>query len=109
AYVPPGTDSRADLRNNLRTAMQMLRSAGYNVRNGKLVHQASGQPLAFEILLHQKNFERIVLPFKENLEKLGIEVTVRLVDTSQYIQRVREFDYDMITQVMPQSDSPGNE
>lgn len=109
AYQPPTTEDRSDLRNNLRTAMQMLRGAGYEIRDGKLIHGESGEPLAFEILLHQKNFERIVLPFKENLEKLGMEVTVRLVDTSQYIRRVREFDYDMITQVLPQSDSPGNE
>ncbi len=109
AYQPPTTEDRSDLRNNLRTAMQMLRGAGYEIRDGKLVHGESGEPLAFEILLHQKNFERIVLPFKENLEKLGMEITVRLVDTSQYIRRVREFDYDMITQVLPQSDSPGNE
>lgn len=108
-YEPPSTNDRAGLRDNLRTAMKMLRSAGYEVRDGKLVHGETGQPLAFEILLHQKNFERIVLPFKENLEKLGMDVTVRLVDTSQYIRRVREFDYDMITQVLPQSDSPGNE
>jgi microcin C transport system substrate-binding protein len=83
AYQPPSTENRSGLRDNLRTAMQMLRSAGYEVRDGKLVHGESGQPLAFEILLHQKNFERIVLPFKENLEKLGMDITVRLVDTSQ--------------------------
>jgi microcin C transport system substrate-binding protein len=109
AYEPPATEDRSGLRDNLRTAMTMLRDAGYEIRDRKLVHSETGQPLAFEILLHQKNFERIVLPFKENLEKLGMEVTVRLVDTSQYIRRVREFDYDMITQVLPQSDSPGNE
>ncbi|MDY6799028.1 MAG: ABC transporter substrate-binding protein, partial [Pseudomonadota bacterium] len=108
-YQPPSTENRADLRENLRTAMKLLQSAGYVFRNGKLVHGETGEPLAFGILLHQQNFERIVLPFKDNLEKLGIEVTVRLVDTSQYIRRVREFDFDMITQVIPQSDSPGNE
>lgn len=108
-YQPPSTENRADLRENLRTAMKLLQSAGYVFRNGKLVHGETGEPLAFGILLHQQNFERIVLPFKNNLEKLGIEVTVRLVDTSQYIRRIREFDFDMITQVIPQSDSPGNE
>ncbi len=108
-YAPPTTEGQQGLRENLRTALQLLRSAGYAIKDGKMVHTETGEPLAFEILLFQKSFERIVLPFKNNLAKLGIDVTVRLVDSNQYIQRVREFDYDMITQVMPQSDSPGNE
>ncbi|GAA0839472.1 extracellular solute-binding protein [Marinobacter szutsaonensis] len=108
-YAPPTTEGQQGLRENLRTALQLLRSAGYAIKDGKMVHTETGEPLAFEILLFQKSFERIVLPFKNNLAKLGIEVTVRLVDSNQYIQRVRQFDYDMITQVLPQSDSPGNE
>ncbi|RBP19575.1 microcin C transport system substrate-binding protein [Marinobacter pelagius] len=108
-YTPPTTEGQQGLRENLRTALQLLRSAGYAIKDGKMVHTETGEPLAFEILLFQKSFERIVLPFKNNLAKLGIDVTVRLVDSNQYIQRVREFDYDMITQVLPQSDSPGNE
>tara|TARA_R110001599_G_scaffold64130_2_gene180122 strand:- start:687 stop:1244 length:558 start_codon:yes stop_codon:yes gene_type:complete len=89
--------------------MELLRSAGYEIRNGKMVHAETGKPLKFEMLLFQKTFERVVLPFKNNLEKLGIDVSVRLVDSNQYVQRVREFDFDMITQVFGQSDSPGNE
>ena len=108
-YTPPTLAEGQTLRDNLRIAMQLLREAGYEVRNGKMIHATSGQPLRFEILLHQKNFERIVLPFKTNLERLGIEVDVRLVDTNQYVQRVRAFDFDIITQVLPQSNSPGNE
>ncbi|MDO3722312.1 extracellular solute-binding protein [Marinobacter sp. chi1] len=109
AYAPPETDGQQGLRKNLRTAMELLKSAGYEIKNRKMVNVETGEPLAFEILLFQKSFERVVLPFKNNLQKLGIDVTVRLVDSNQYIQRVREFDFDMITQVMPQSDSPGNE
>ncbi|MDY6814284.1 MAG: extracellular solute-binding protein [Pseudomonadota bacterium] len=108
-YTPPTTEGQQGLRENLRTALQLLRSAGYVIKDGKMVHTETGEPLAFEILLFQKSFERIVLPFKNNLARLGIDVTVRLVDSNQYIQRVRQFDYDMITQVLPQSDSPGNE
>ena len=109
AYLPPDTGSGASLRDNLRTALKLLTEAGYQIKNGKMIHQETGKPLAFEILLFQKSFERVVLPFKQNLEKLGIDVSVRLVDSNQYIQRVRSFDFDMITQVLPQSDSPGNE
>ncbi|MDX1597528.1 MAG: extracellular solute-binding protein [Marinobacter sp.] len=108
-YEPPVTDGKNGLRKNLRKAMQLLKAAGYEVRDGKMVNPDNGQPLSFEVLLHQKNFERIVLPLKDNLARLGVDVSVRLVDTNQYIQRVRQFDYDVITQVLPQSDSPGNE
>jgi microcin C transport system substrate-binding protein len=108
-YTPPTTGDGTTMRDNLRTAMQLLKEAGYSVRDGKMVHGETGKPLAFEVLLFQKSFERVVLPFRQNLERLGIDVSVRLVDSNQYVQRVRNFDFDMITQVLPQSDSPGNE
>lgn len=109
SYTPPDTGEGTTMRDNLRTALTLLREAGYEVKDGKMVHSDTGKPLSFEILLFQKSFERVVLPFKQNLERLGITVTIRLVDSNQYVQRVRDFDYDMITQVLPQSDSPGNE
>ncbi|MDK8464364.1 extracellular solute-binding protein [Marinobacter sp. SS13-12] len=109
AYQPPSTAGEGGLRDNLRTALTMLRDAGYAVKDGTMVNLETGQPLAFEILIYQKTFERVVLPFKNNLAKLGINVSVRLVDTNQYIQRIREFDYDMTVQGIGQSDSPGNE
>src|SRR5690606_2262659 len=108
-YVPPDTSESQSLRDNLRQALKLLSEAGYSIRSGKMVHNETGTPLTFEILLFQKSFERVVLPFKQNLEKLGIDVSVRLVDSNQYIQRGRRFDFDMITQVLPQSDPPGNE
>lgn len=108
-FKAPSTDDKQGLRGNLRTALELLRSAGYEVRDGKMIHSETGKLLEFEILLFQKTFERVVLPFKNNLAKLGIDVSVRLVDSNQYVQRVREFDFDMITQGIGQSDSPGNE
>ena len=108
-FKAPSTDGKQGLRQNLRVALELLRSAGYEVRDGKMVNAKTGEPLKFEILLFQKTFERVVLPFKNNLAKLGIEMSVRLVDSNQYVQRVREFDFDMITQSIGQSDSPGNE
>lgn len=108
-YAPPSTTDGNSLRDNLRHAVGLFREAGYAITNGKMTNTETGQKLSFEVLLHQKNFERIVLPFEANLEKLGIDVSVRLVDTNQYIQRVRSYDFDVITQVLPQSDSPGNE
>lgn len=109
AYAPPSTTEDNSLRDNLRRALGLFREAGYAIKDGKMTNIKTDRQLSFEVLLHQKNFERIVLPFQANLEKLGIDVSVRLVDTNQYIQRVRSYDFDVITQVLPQSDSPGNE
>ena len=108
-YAPPTTAGDQTLRDNLRIALKLLREAGYAIRDGRMVHTESGEPLAFEVLLFQKSFERVVQPFRKNLERLGVDVSVRLVDSNQYVQRVRNFDFDMISQVIPQSDSPGNE
>ncbi len=108
-YTPPDTGKSQSLRDNLRQALKLLSEAGYSIRDGKMVENETGAPLAFEILLAQKSFERVVLPFTQNLKKLGIDVTVRLVDSNQYIRRVRSFDFDMITHSFRQSDSPGNE
>lgn len=108
-YTPPSTEGDRTLRDNLRKAMTLLQEAGYQIQDGTMVHKDTGEPLSFEFLLHQKNFERIVLPFKSNLERLGMKVEVRLVDTNQYVERVQSYDFDIVTQVIPQSDSPGNE
>ena len=108
-YSPPTTAGNRTMRNNLREALTQLRAAGYVIKNGTMVKETTGEPLAFEIMLFQKTFERVVLPFKNNLKKLGIEVTVRLVDSNQYTERWRTRDFDMTVGVFPQSDSPGNE
>ena len=70
---------------------------------------ATGEPFAFEVLLISPLFERIVLPFKKNLSRLGIDVLVRTVDTAQYRERLTQFDYDMVVGSWGQSLSPGNE
>ncbi|HDZ37996.1 MAG TPA: ABC transporter substrate-binding protein, partial [Marinobacter sp.] len=84
-FTVPSTEGKQGLRKNLKTALELLRSAGYEVRNGKMVHKETGKPLKFEILLFQKTFERVVMPFKNNLARLGIDVSVRLVDSNQYV------------------------
>jgi len=106
-YKPPETEGDGNIRANLRAAMRLLEEAGWTVQNGKLVKD--GHPFVFEILLVQPVWERIALPFARNLERLGIEATVRVVDTAQYKNRVDQYDYDMVVQVWGQSSSPGNE
>ena len=108
AYCPPSTAGDRTIRDNLRTAYELLQKAGWHMEDGRLVNE-QGRPLAFEILLQAPAFQRVCIPFKKNLQRLGIEVSIRLVDTSQYITRMREFDFDMTVAVLPQSLSPGNE
>ena len=86
-----------------------LKKAGWEIKDGKRVNSETGEELKFEILLISPAFERIVLPFKKNLERMGIEASVRVVDTSQYVNRIRSFDFDVFVMVIGQSLSPGNE
>lgn len=108
-YEPPKTDGSGNIRDNLRVALRLLREAGWKVENGRLVNAATGAPFRFEILLVSPAFERIAGPFVKNLERLGIEASIRTVDTSQYQNRLNDFDFDMIVGVWGQSLSPGNE
>ena len=89
-------------------AAKLLAEAGWKPKDGVLTNK-DGVQLTAEFLLVQPDFERIVLPFKSALEKLGVKVTVRIVDTSQYQRRHDVFDYDIIVGNFPQSVSPGNE
>jgi len=108
-YQPPRTDGSGNLRDNLRVATRLLREAGWQVKDGVLV-DAGGKPFRFDILLNQGGlFERIALPYLENLKRLGIQAQTRLVDTAQYQRRLEEFDFDMTVTVFGASDSPGNE
>lgn len=109
AYQPPTTDGSGNLRRNLRQAAKLLQQAGWRVQQGRLLHQHTEQPLAFELLLVSPAFERVALPFKRNLKRLGIDLRVRTVDSAQYERRVENFDFDMIVMAHGQSLSPGNE
>jgi len=106
-YRPPATEGDGNIRPNLRKAMRLLEEAGWQVENGRLVKD--GQPFSFEILLIQPAWERITLPFARNLARLGIEASVRTVDTAQYKNRMDHYDFDMVVQVWGESQSPGNE
>ena len=99
----------AKARDNLLTAMTLLNEAGYALQNGRLVKTDTGEQLSIEILLASASLERSVLPFIESLKDLGIDARIRTVDGSQYQNRVRRFNYDMIWVVWGQSLNPGNE
>lgn len=108
-YQAPSTDGSGWPRENLKKAFDLLETSGWVVKDMALVDDRTGARFQFEILLVSQAFERIVLPFVRNLKKLGIDARVRLVDSSQYINRLRSFDFDMIIFSWGQSDSPGNE
>jgi len=108
-YEAPRTDGSGWPRDNLRRAFELLAEAGWVVRDMKLVNAESGRQMSFEILLSSPTFERIMLPFKRNLTRLGIAARIRLVDPSQYINRIRSFDFDVISSGWGESESPGNE
>ncbi|WP_114944674.1 extracellular solute-binding protein [Microvirga calopogonii] len=107
-YKNPVNDSPEAIRNNLREADRLLKEAGWEVKNGRRVN-AKGEVLSAELLSSSPNEERVFLPYKASLERLGIAASVRTIDDVQYTNRTRSFDFDIATGLWPQSLSPGNE
>ncbi len=108
-YTNPVTDGSGYMRMQLQEASKLLEESGWELVDGKLLHSSTKEPFEFEILLRSPAFERIVFPFKDNLEKLGITAEVRTIDSAQYQKRMETFDFDMVVQTFGQSLSPGNE
>jgi microcin C transport system substrate-binding protein len=108
-FVNPVGGSPENVRANLREAARLLREAGYEVKNQKLVNPKTGEQLSVEILVSSPGFERLALRYAPGLERLGIDVRIRTVDDAQYENRLRQWDYDMIVANWGQSLSPGNE
>ena len=108
AYQPPVSSGTDNNRTNLRKAKQLLDAAGYYVKEDQL-YTPDGKAVRFEFMLYDPSFKRITNPFVKSLARLGIQTKVRVVDTSQYINRQRNFDYDIMTLVIQQSLNPGFE
>jgi microcin C transport system substrate-binding protein len=109
AYTNPVAGNPEAVRSNLREATKLLKEAGYDIRDRKLVNAATGEQLSVEILVDDPTYERIVLFYRPSLERLGMSVSVRTVDEVQYQNRLRQWDYDMIIASWGESLSPGNE
>jgi microcin C transport system substrate-binding protein len=108
----PVNPTAQDRRKNLRAAQQLLAEAGWISSSegaNRFLKNVSGETLAIELLLYAPTFERIALPYKEQLELLGIVVTIRTVDVAQYQQLQKDFNFDIVVATVPQSLSPGNE
>lgn len=108
-FKNPVGGSPKNVRANLREAVKLLRGAGYKLEGRKMIDPSTGEQLSIEFLYRDKASERSLLPYSKNLESIGIKAVLRLVDTSQFINRVRSRDYDATTLAIGQSLSPGNE
>ncbi|MBN8939217.1 MAG: ABC transporter substrate-binding protein [Rhizobiales bacterium] len=108
-YANPVNGSQDAQRANLREATRLMREAGYEVRNRRMVEIRSGQPLRIELLMNGSTFERVALAYKTALDRLGIELAPRLIDTAQYINRMNERRFEALVSSYPQTLSPGNE
>jgi microcin C transport system substrate-binding protein len=107
-YANPVGGNPEAVRGNLREAMKLLKEAGYDIRERKLV-DAAGKPVTVEILVQDPSAERIALFYKPSLERIGVTTSIRVVDDAQYQNRIRSFDFDIVMDVWGESLSPGNE
>jgi peptide/nickel transport system substrate-binding protein len=109
SYALPESDGSGENREGRRAALQLLEQAGYQLKNGKLVNAATGEPFQFEILAATRVQERLLLTYAAALKQVGIEARIRQVDSAQYQRRKQTYDFDMIQYYWPVSLSPGNE
>lgn len=107
-FTLPVTDGSGNMTPQFRSALDLLRQAGWTVKDRRLVN-ASGQQMAFTILLDDPSLERPTLPYVQNLQRIGINVQVRTVDPAQYQRLTDAFDFDMTMMIYPEGDVPGNE
>lgn len=107
-YKTPFNATVEDFRRNMNRAAKLLADAGWQRKDGVLAN-AAGERLTAELLLVQPDFERLALAYKSELEKLGIRLDIRTVDSAQYQRRRQTFDFDIIVASFGQSHSPGNE
>lgn len=107
-YQNPVGGNPEAVRANLRESARLLKEAGYEVKDRKLV-DPSGKPVTVEILVEDPSNERVALFFKPSLERIGVTASIRVVDSVQYENRERSFDYDMVFGLWGESLSPGNE
>jgi len=107
-WAPPVSDGSGRDREFLRAGMEALNAAGYKLEGRRMVGP-DGRPLAFEIMLNGNAGVPLATSWTRTLERLGIEATIRVVDSAQYLQRQRTYDYDVILQNFTSSLSPGAE
>ncbi len=96
-YQPPVTDGTGRIRAQMRQVFALLKSAGWELKDKVMVNTETGEPLTFELLIYSPTTERIAIPLQKNLKLMGIDMKIRTVDTTQYIKRLRDRDFDMVS------------
>ncbi len=107
-YKNPVNTAPTDFRTHLREAAQLLKEAGYAIADNKL-QDSQGNQLTVEFMIDQEAFLRVILPYVENLKRLGIEAHARQINSTEMKRRQDNFDFDIVVGSFPQSESPGNE
>lgn len=109
-FALPVTDGSGNNREQLIKADRLLADAGWIVKDGKRVSAKTGEPLKIEFLLDSHSFERVVSPMRQHLARLGIDASIKIIDSSQYEKRMETFDYDLVVSVFNRLVFyPGNE
>jgi len=96
-YQPPVTDGSGRIRTQMRKAFALLKSAGWVLKDKVMVNAKTGEPMSFELLIYNPTAERTAIPLQKNLKLMGIEMKIRTVDSTQYIKRLRDRDFDMVS------------
>lgn len=96
-YQPPVTDGSGRIRSQMRHAFKLLKESGWELKNKVMTNVETGEPMTFELLIYSPTTERIAIPVQKNLKRMGIDMKIRTVDTTQYIKRLRDRDFDMVS------------
>lgn len=96
-YQPPVSDGSGRIRTQVRKALRLMKEAGWELKNKVMTNVETGEPFVFELLIYSPSTERLAIPVQKNLKLMGIDMKIRTVDTTQYIKRLRDRDFDMIS------------
>ncbi|KHT47294.1 antibiotic ABC transporter substrate-binding protein [Vibrio sinaloensis] len=106
-FQPPVTDGSGRIRSQMRSAFKLLKEAGWELKDKVMTNTETGEPFSFELLIYSPTTERIAIPVQKNLKRMGIEMKIRTVDTTQYIKRLRDRDFDMVSSSYGANPYPG--
>ena len=107
-YQPPRSDGSGYIREGARKALALFREAGWELEGGRLLNTRTGEQFRFELLMYNVDMERVALAFQRNLSRYGIDMRIRMVDTSQFVSRLRSHDFDLITNGYPKNQTPSS-
>ncbi|WP_434362039.1 extracellular solute-binding protein [Parasalinivibrio latis] len=107
-YQPNITDGSGRIRGEMRKAFGLLKQAGWELNNKVMTNRETGEPLTFELLIYSPSTERYAIPLQDNLKSMGVEMKIRTIDTTQYLKRMRDRDFDMISRVYAANPFPSS-